>query len=107
MYRKMIATTALVAALTPAAAMAQSGWYVHGGVNATTVEQSTTRNTGTNEPNVGPAADRASQPSPRTPVPVSMSLAVMSSHRSRMPSLVLRPIMPMKRQRRRTSTTSK
>ena len=55
MYRKMISTAALVAALAPAAAMAQSGWYVHGGVNATTVEQSTTRNTGTNEPNVGPA----------------------------------------------------
>lgn len=45
---------AIAASLT-APAVAQSGLYVHGGINSTTVEQGTTRNTGSNQPNVGPA----------------------------------------------------
>ncbi|MEM9937991.1 MAG: outer membrane beta-barrel protein [Pseudomonadota bacterium] len=36
-------------------AIADSGWYVHGGLNSTTLEQSTDRNTGTDGPTVGPA----------------------------------------------------
>ena len=36
-------------------AFAQTGFYIHGGVNSTTAEQSVSRNTGTNEPTIGPA----------------------------------------------------
>lgn len=52
---KFIAASAAFAIAVAPAAMADSGWYVHGGINATTIEQGTTRNTGSNQPNVGPA----------------------------------------------------
>lgn len=48
-------SAAALTALTAAPAFAESEWYVHGGFNSTTLEQGTTRNTGTNGPNVGPA----------------------------------------------------
>lgn len=51
---KVSAFAALSFVLTPVA-VAESGWYVHGGINSTTFEQATTRNTGTNGPTVGPA----------------------------------------------------
>ena len=50
-----IASAAALASVLTGTASAESGWYVHGGINSTTFEQSTTRNTGTNQPNVGPA----------------------------------------------------
>ena len=50
-----IASAAALASVLAGTASAESGWYVHGGINSTTFEQSTTRNTGTNQPNVGPA----------------------------------------------------
>ena len=49
------AAIAFAAIVPGGTAFADSGWYVHGGINSTTLEQQTTRNTGSNEPNVGPA----------------------------------------------------
>jgi len=55
MTLKIIPALAVSLALFAPAAAAESGWYAHGGFNSTTLEQSTTRNTGTNGPNMGPA----------------------------------------------------
>lgn len=57
MFRKLQVALAIpiTSLIIAGSATAQSGWYVHGGINSTTFEQSTTRNTGTNGPNVGPA----------------------------------------------------
>ena len=37
------------------ASHAEGSLFIEGGINSTTVEQSTSRNTGTNEPTTGPA----------------------------------------------------
>lgn len=55
MNLKILVGITATTALTIPVAAAESGWYIHGGFNSTTLEQSTTRNTGTNGPNVGPA----------------------------------------------------
>lgn len=46
-------TTALISLATPA--LAADGLYISGGFNSTTQEQNQSRNTGSNQPNVGPA----------------------------------------------------
>lgn len=52
---KLMAATAIFTSTATPVVFADSGWYAHAGFNSTTVEQSTTRNTGSNQPNVGPA----------------------------------------------------
>ncbi|MAI90767.1 outer membrane beta-barrel protein [Ponticaulis sp.] len=53
-YIKTILLGASVLAIA-GTAQADTGFFVSGGLNSTTLEQSTSRNTGTNEPNTGPA----------------------------------------------------
>lgn len=55
----------VVALTISGAASAESGWYVQGGFNSTTLEQATTRNTGTNGPNMGPAGGASASTSDR------------------------------------------
>lgn len=50
----LISTVLTSVLLIGNSASAETGFYVHGGVNATTLEQVSSRNTGTSDPNSGP-----------------------------------------------------
>ena len=56
MKMKLIAASALLISLSSApAALAGDGIYISGSINTTTQENNSSRNTGSNQPNVGPA----------------------------------------------------
>ncbi len=53
--KSLLIATLAASVFVSTPARAETGFYIHGGLNATTLEQTNTRNTGTNLPNDGPA----------------------------------------------------